>query len=68
MAEIYDRMPVIIRPENYAAWIDPSLTDVSKIRTMAQPYPERFMEAYLVSCKVNSPQQDAPDLIEPTQE
>lgn len=68
MSRIHDRMPVIIRPEDYAAWIDPRFTEVTKIQAMAQPYPERFMEAYPVSRKVNSPQHDSPDLIEPAQE
>jgi putative SOS response-associated peptidase YedK len=68
MARIHERMPVIIRPEDYAAWTDPSLTDVTKIQAMAQPYPERLMEAYPIGRKVNSPQHDSPDLIEPMQE
>lgn len=68
MIKIHERMPVIIKPENYAAWIDTSVTDVTKIQEMAQPYPERLMEAYPVSRRVNSPQHDSPDLIEPEQE
>jgi putative SOS response-associated peptidase YedK len=68
MAKIHDRMPVIIRQEDYTSWIDTTLTDVAKIQAMAQPYPERFMEAYRVSRKVNSPQHDAADLIESAQE
>lgn len=68
MAEIHDRMPVIIKPEDYAAWVDTNLTDVAKIQAMAQSYPERLMEAYPVSRKVNSPQHDSPDLIGPAQE
>lgn len=68
MAKIHSRMPVIIRPEDYAAWIDTNLTDVTKIQAMTQPYSERYMEAYPISRKVNSPQHDSPDLIEPVQE
>jgi len=34
---------------------------------MALPYPDRFMEAYPVSRKVNSPKYDSPDLIEEVQ-
>lgn len=64
MSRIHDRMPVIIRPEDYSAWVDTNLTDVTKIQAIAQSYPERFMEAYPVSRKVNSPQNDSPDLIE----
>ena len=67
MAKIHDRMPVIIRPEDYAAWLDTNLTDVIKIQAMVQPYPDRFMEAYPVSRKVNSPLHDSPDLIDEVQ-
>ena len=64
MAKIHDRMPVIIKPEDYATWLDTNFADVIKIQAMTLPYPERFMEAYPVSRKVNSPKYDSPDLIE----
>lgn len=64
MAKIHDRMPVIIKREDYATWLDTNLTDVIKIQTMSLPYPDRFMEAYPVSRKVNSPKNDSPDLID----
>ncbi len=67
MAAIHDRMPVIIRPEEYATWIDPNLTDIIRIQSMARPYPERLMETYPISRKIDSPQYDSPDLIEPAQ-
>ena len=67
MAKIHDRMPVIIKPEDYAIWMDTNFTDVIKIQAMTLPYPERFMEAYPVSRKVNSPKYDSPDLIEEVQ-
>ena len=44
-----------------------NFTDVIKIQAMTVPYPERFMDAYPVSLKVNSPQNDSPDLIEEVQ-
>lgn len=55
MAKIHDRMPVIIRPEDYAAWTDTNLTDVAKIQAMALTCPGRFMETYPISRKINSP-------------
>lgn len=64
MAKIHDRMPVIIRPENYATWLDPEFTDVNQLQMMARPFPERFMKIYPVSRRVNSPQHDSADLIE----
>jgi putative SOS response-associated peptidase YedK len=65
MADISDRMPVIIRPEDYAAWLDTKLTDILKIQAMVKPYPERLMEAYPISRNINDPQRDSPDLIAP---
>lgn len=68
MSDIHDRMPVIIKPDDYNAWLDTKLTDIIKIQAMAQPYPERLMEAYPISRNVNNPQQDSPDLIVPIRE
>jgi len=67
MTYINDRMPVIIKPEDYTAWLDPKLTDIIKIQAMAQPYPERLMETYPISRNLNNPQHDSPDLINPMQ-
>lgn len=64
MATIHNRMPVIIQPADYAAWLDPELTDVTRIQTMTKPYPERLIETYRISHKVNNPLHDSADLIE----
>lgn len=68
MSDIHDRMPVIIKPEDYTAWLDSKLTDILKIQAMAQPYPERLMEAYPISRNVNNPLHDSPDVILPIRE
>lgn len=65
MARIHERMPVIIKPENYADWLDGKLNDVIKIQAMTEPYPERLMEAYPVSRELNNPHHDSPELITP---
>jgi len=64
MAEIHNRMPAIIHPEVYTAWLDPEVSDVEVLQGMLAPYPERLMEAYPVSKKVNSPANDGPELVE----
>jgi putative SOS response-associated peptidase YedK len=64
MSKISDRMPVIVRPEDYAAWLDPEVTDIEQIQNMAKPYPESFMETYPVSRRVNDPRNDSAELIE----
>lgn len=66
MAEIHNRMPVIIRPEDYGRWLDPVLIDVSELQPMIGPFPERLMEAYPVSKKVNNPANDTPECLDNT--
>ena len=65
MAEIHNRMPAIIRPQDYELWLDPDLADVERLQAMVGPYPERLMEAYAVSPRVNRAADDDPGLIEP---
>lgn len=65
MAPIHDRMPVIIRPDHYEAWLDPDLKDVSKVQMLISAYPERLMEAYPISSRVNSPRNDSVELLKP---
>lgn len=68
MAEIHNRMPAIVRPGDYGAWLDMGLTDVETLQGMIGPYPERFMEAYPVSRKVSSSASEGPDLVVPLAE
>lgn len=51
----HDRMPVIIAPDNYTEWLDPSVIDVTQLKALTVPYPERLKEAYPVSRAVNTP-------------
>jgi len=63
MADIHNRMPVIILPENYAEWLDPGANDVNRLHSLIGPYPENFMEAYPVSKRVDSPANDGAELL-----
>jgi putative SOS response-associated peptidase YedK len=64
MASIHNRMPVILPREDYAAWLDPAETNAKAVLPLLRPYPAADMLAYPVSRRVNSPANDAPDLIE----
>ncbi|MFY9328569.1 MAG: SOS response-associated peptidase [Georgfuchsia sp.] len=64
MADIHNRMPAIIRQEDYAGWLDPGLSDVEVIQRMLMPYQESLMEAYPVNKRVNSPLNEGAELIE----
>jgi putative SOS response-associated peptidase YedK len=62
--DIHERMPVIIQHEHYKTWLDPQLTDVSKIQALAAPFTDRLMEAYPISTRVNNPRNDEVEIIE----
>jgi putative SOS response-associated peptidase YedK len=61
MAELHDRMPVILDPDDYDAWLDPERGGLELLR----PCPAEWLEAVPVSTRVNSPRNDDPGLIQP---
>jgi putative SOS response-associated peptidase YedK len=65
MSEIHHRMPVILHPEDYEMWLDPSFEEKEPLSALLKPYPDEAMEAYPVSRRVNSPTNDEPGCIEP---
>jgi putative SOS response-associated peptidase YedK len=65
MAQIHNRMPVILLPETYEQWLDPAERMPDQLNDLLKPYPADLMTAYPVSKMVNSPRNDSPALIEP---
>ena len=59
---VHDRMPVILAPENYERWLDIAHQDPADL---LRPYPSDAMRAYPVSTRVNSPNNDDAQIIEP---
>lgn len=62
LAAIHDRMPVILSPDAAEGWLDPACDDPAALLT---PVPDDLLEIHPVSRRVNSPRNDAPDLIDP---
>ncbi len=60
---IHHRMPVILPRNMEGFWLDRSIEDPSRLRSVLTPYPDDAMEAYEVSTLVNSVANDGPDLI-----
>jgi len=58
MAAVHDRMPVILPPEQYAAWLGGQ-------EGLLQPCPENSISIRRVSRAVNSARNDDPSLIDP---
>lgn len=65
MAQIHNRMPVILPPDAYQQWLDPAERSPDQLQSLLQPYPAELMTAYPISKMVNSPKNDSPTLIEP---
>jgi putative SOS response-associated peptidase YedK len=64
MQPIHERMPVILEPGTYDAWLDRSLQDPRALMAFVKPYPAGRMAAHAVSPRVNKPENDDPALIE----
>jgi putative SOS response-associated peptidase YedK len=58
MADIHDRMPVILSPANYDFWLDPEFQDKAKLQSLLRPYPDGEMTAYPVNTLVNNPRNE----------
>jgi putative SOS response-associated peptidase YedK len=57
---IHNRMPAILRPEDYDLWLDPGVADPSRVNDLLQPFDSRLMKKYPVSTQVNSTANDDP--------
>jgi putative SOS response-associated peptidase YedK len=65
MAQIHNRMPVILPHTAYEQWLDPAERTPDQLDGLLQPFPAGLMTAYPVSKLVNSPANDSRELIEP---
>jgi putative SOS response-associated peptidase YedK len=63
MAPIHDRMPVILPPEAWDAWLDPTNDDTEALAKLLVPAPADLLVARPVSPAVNSTRNDGADLI-----
>jgi putative SOS response-associated peptidase YedK len=61
---LHNRMPVILRPEDYALWLDPAAR-IEQLRPLLAPCPSDWLEATPVSREVNNPRNDGPGCIAP---
>ena len=63
--QIHDRMPVILPPSAYGAWLDPTMSEVETVLALLMPYPANEMTAYPVTTRVNNPAYDSPECMAP---
>lgn len=65
LSPYHDRMPVILRPEDYDLWLDTEVRRADLLVPLLRPYPHEEMSAHAVSPLVNSPANDGPRCVEP---
>lgn len=64
MRPIHDRMPVILRPDDYAAWLNPQVTDAVLARELAGQFPAEQMQAFPAGRAVGNSRSQSARLIE----
>jgi putative SOS response-associated peptidase YedK len=65
MKPIHERMPVIMPKNREDEWLNTATEDRALLLGLLKPYPSSEMEAYPVSKRVNSPQNNSADCIKP---
>jgi putative SOS response-associated peptidase YedK len=63
MADIHNRMPVILRRENEAMWLDRSNQNTVELLSLLQSYSSEEMTAYPVPAIVGNVKNDSPECI-----
>lgn len=64
LADIHPRMPLMLTPDRWDAWLDPARTDTGELRELLAPPPEGLMRAYPVSTDVSNVRNNGPELLE----
>jgi putative SOS response-associated peptidase YedK len=62
---VHDRMPVIIKPDDYDRWLDPGIHEQGALVDLFVPLPSNLMEMWAVGTYVNKATHEGPACIEP---
>ena len=61
---LHDRMPVILEPQDYDRWLDPSCQSITDVTPLLRPFPDGILVARPVSTLVNNARHEDPGCIE----
>ncbi len=64
VGHIHDRMPLLVEPASYGAWLDPAVSDPETLRGLLVPAAPGRLEAYPVTTQVNNVRNNGPELLE----
>jgi putative SOS response-associated peptidase YedK len=62
---VHDRMPVILRKDDYDVWLDPGMQNVAVTSDLLKPFDPRLMRCYPVSTRINHVANDDEDCSRP---
>jgi putative SOS response-associated peptidase YedK len=65
MVEVHNRMPVILEPDVFDAWLDRRAHDTAALQKLLRPAPAGTLDRFPISTEVNSPRNDGPQLLIP---
>ena len=65
MADLHDRMPVLVPDDAWDRWLDPSPADPGELIALLGATDEIALRIYAVSRAVNDVRRDGPELLEP---
>ena len=60
VAEVHDRMPVIVPRDAYAEWLDPAMQQTEALLPLLAPYPAEEMISYPVTTRMSNPRFNDP--------
>lgn len=65
VGRIHDRMPLVVDPGHWDAWLDPDPADPALLPELLSPASAVALEAFPVSLEVNDVRHNGPELVEP---
>lgn len=65
VAPVHDRMPAILAPDDWEAWLDPDHHDLAELQALLGPAPDDVLVLHPVSTAVNNVRNKGPELADP---
>ncbi|MEU5208332.1 SOS response-associated peptidase [Streptomyces sp. NPDC020742] len=63
LAAIHPRMPLVLTPDRWDAWLDPTRTDPGELQELLTPPPPGLMRAHPVPTDVSNVRNNGPELV-----
>jgi putative SOS response-associated peptidase YedK len=65
VAKVHDRMPAILAPDHYAAWLGEEAAAPELLKAMLRPYPAERLAMWPVDRRIGNVKNEGPELAEP---